>query len=224
MTTQNTHSTLTTTQIIVAQIAAQFHNGNVEVIHQLIEATNPLKGCKFVSMSGYSSDASENTEVANHVVNFGFNYENMKESDISLLGAVVLSSIDVDQYNYQLVNPGVLTLDEYKRAVRAELPTAFAELVEAATKTTPSTRENNDFYLNKVLVYNTKTLSLSVIGQGVSKNIIIEGEQKIVKKGAKTVAKELIKKAAKLRTNTYRRFKIANLSTLKISGETIEIL
>jgi hypothetical protein len=175
-------------------------------------------------LKNYNSDASDNSELADHVVNIGFIYENMKAKDIVLLSAVNIQEIDVDKYNYSLVNTGNLTLSEYKQAVKNALPGALADLIASANaETGTSGRVNNDIYLNKCLVFNTNTMQLAIIGQGVTKNVTFEGEAKVTKKGAATVAKELIKKAANLRTNTYRRYKISNLSAVKITGETIEI-
>lgn len=214
---------LNSTSLIIAQIVSAVSGSSVETIEQLIAATNPLKGCKFISIKNYNSDASDNTELANHVINIGFMYENMKKTDKELLKEVNLQEINVDNYNYGLVNTGVFTLPEFKRAVKTSLKQAFDELT-ASNDAGPSNRTNNDIFLNKCLVFNTNTRSLSIIGQSVTKSVTLEAEPKVTKKAAKTVAKELIKKAAKLRTDTYRRFKIDNLNEVKISGETIEIL
>lgn len=214
----------TQTQLIIAQIVSSISGTAVEIVENLIDATNPLKGCKFISLANYNSDASDNTELANHVINIGFIYENMKKTDRDLLLGVDLQTINVENFDYSLVNTADRTLAEYKALVQTSLPAAFAELtVSNDNAIGASGRENNDVYLNKALVFNTKTSSLSIIGQGVSKSVTVEGEKKMVKKAALTVAKELIKKAANLRTNTYRRFKIENLNSVKISGETITI-
>lgn len=224
--TQN-NSGLNDTQKIIAQIVANNENLNVENIEALIEATNPLKGCKFISLSGYCSDASENTELADAVINIGFIYENMKTKDTDLLAKFSdkLDTIDaaVDLYSgYHKINTGKLTLEEYKRAVKGSVQQAYSALV-ASNEAGPSGKTNNDFYLNKALVYNTNTNNLSILGQGISKTVVEEGEVKVTKTAPLTLAKELIKKAAGLRTDTYRRYKIANLTAVKITGETIEL-
>lgn len=220
-------SNLTDTQRIIAQIVANNEGLSAANVEALMEATNPLKGCKFISLSGYCSDASENTELANAVINIGFIYENMKTKDTDLLAnfGTRLNEIEtaVDNYSrYNTINTGKLTLDEYKRAVKGAVQQAYSELI-ASNEAGPTNRVNNDFYLNRCLVYNTNTNQLSILGQGVSKTVVEEGEVKVTKKAPVTLAKELIKYAAGLRTNTYRRYKIANLNSVKISGETIEL-
>lgn len=227
MSTTTNQTGLSDTQKIVAQIVSNNHGFSVENIEKLISATNGLKGCKFIKLNNYSSDASKNTEVADAIVNIGFIYENMKTKDTDLLanfsGKLNLVESLVDSYKgYNKIDTGLLTLEEYKRAVKAEIQTAYSELI-ASNNAGPSNRENNDFYLTRCLVYNTNTNNLSIIGQGISKTVVEAGEIKVTKKGAKTLAKELIKDAAGLRTDTYRRYKIANLGSVKITGEEIEI-
>lgn len=218
----NSNSTLTQTQQIVAQVVSANEGITVESLHALIEATNPLKGCKLISIKNYTSDTTENTELANHVINIGFIYDNMKKTDKQLLAAVDVATIDVNKYNYSNINFDGRTETEYKALVQASLAEALTALT-ASNESEGTTRENNDFYLNKCLVYNTNTKSLSIIGQSVSKSTVVEGDVKVTKKKALTVAKDLIKKAAGLRTDTYRRFKLVNMSSVKVSGETVEI-
>lgn len=218
-----------TTQQILSQIVSANSGVDINAIEGLVEATNVLKGCKFISMRGYNSDASDNTEIANHLINIGFIYENMKAKNIDLLvnnltGDMLVNTqnINLDEINYSLINLNGKSLDAYKDEVRGSYAQAYSELITSATTIAP-VKENNDIYLNNVLVFNTNTGSLSIIGQSISKSVIVEAEPKITKKGAKTLAKELIQKAAGLKTNSYRRFKIENLQNVKISGETIDI-
>jgi hypothetical protein len=215
--------------LIIARIVSHVSGASVETVQELIEKTNEISGCKLVSLRGYSSDATNNTEVANHVVNVGAVYENMKVKDSELLPLVETALIDVDTFNYAHINLNGNTLDTYKALVRAELPNALHEMIIAAN--TPATpRANNDVWLNRVLVFNNNTNSLSVFGQSINKVVEIVGEEKLTKKAAKTVAKEMIKKEVErimqnkgLPTALLRRFKISNLNTIKINGDTLEI-
>lgn len=227
------------TQAIIAQIVSQISGSSIESVTALIEATNKLKGCKFVSLKGYNSNASDNTEVADHVINIGFQYENMKKTDAQLLANFDLGLVVPANYikeatgadipagtlkvNGHYVNPVARDAKEYASLVEANLQQALTEL-QAAAVASPSNRVNNDIYLNDVMIFNTNTQTLAIKGQGVSKKVVVAGDIKITKKGALTVAKELIKDVAGLRTDTYRRFIVANLNSVKISGETIEVL
>ncbi|MEO6305572.1 MAG: hypothetical protein ABIP51_20580 [Bacteroidia bacterium] len=220
-----------TTKQILAQIVSAISGTQIETVESLIAATDVVKGCRFIAMRDYKSDATNNTESANHVINIGFIYENMKAKDIDLLVNVLTGeqlvntqNIDLENLDYSTINTGKLTLTEYKEAVRNSMPLGYSELITSASAV-PGTsgRENNDIYLNNVLVFNTNTQSLSIIGQSVSKTVLVEGEIKVTKKAPLTLAKELIRQAAGLKTNSYRRFKIENLNSVKISGEVIDI-
>lgn len=197
------------------------YNGlNENQINSLIEATDGVSGVSFVSINGYSSDKSNNTEIANQVVNIGASYANMVKKDTNIYANVDLSLVDVDKFNYNSVDTAKLTLEEFKKAVKENLPLALEEL--QAPKKSKDT--SNDIWLNKALVFNLNTMRLSIFGQGINKVVETKGEFKVVKSSAKTIAKKLIENQFKSRSATLRRFALDNLiGSIKVSGETIEI-
>jgi hypothetical protein len=91
---------------------------NESQINGLIEATDGVSGVSFVSINGYSSDKSNNTEIANQVVNIGASYANMLKKDSNIYANVDLSLVDVDKFNYNSVDTAKLTLEEFKKAVK----------------------------------------------------------------------------------------------------------
>lgn len=214
-----TQTNMTDNQGVIALIVSAISNTSTETVSALIDATNPLNGCRFVSLRRYSSDKTKNKEVADAIINIGFDYEAMKKTDAKMLAKVNLQNIDINTYEYNKIDTGVLTMREYKKAVQSNLNKALMDLIASNRATTISSI--NDIYLNSILVFNIKTNCLSILGQSISKKITVDAEEKIIKKSPLTVAKELIKNTAGLRTNTYRRFKIDNLGSVKISGETI---
>lgn len=203
----------------ITSILSVYNNLNEKQVNKLIEATNQISGVSLISINGYSSDKSNNTEIANQLINIGASYQNMIKKDSNIFANVDLSLIDVDKFNYTSIDTAKLTLEQFKQAVKENLPIALTEL-QAPKKS----KETNDIYLNKALVYNLNTMRLSVIGQQINKVVETKGEFKIVKSSPKTIAKKLIEKQVKSRTATLRRFALDNLiNSISINGDKLEI-
>jgi hypothetical protein len=176
-------------------------------VTKLLELTDPITGCSIVRINGYSSDKSNNTEVASQTINVGAVYANMVKKDSDIYANFDLNSVDVEKFNYDSIDTAKLTLDEFKQAVKDALPIALTEL-QAPKK---SRDTSADIWLNKVVCFNRNTMRLSVLGQSLSKQVEQQGEFKKVKSAPKTVAKRLIEKQAKGRSASLRRFAIDNL-------------
>jgi hypothetical protein len=209
----------TLTKNTITSILSVYNNLNEKQVNKLIEATNLISGVSLISINGYSSDKSNNTEIANQLINIGASYQNMIKKDSNIFANVDLSLIDVDKFNYTSIDTAKLTLEQFKQAVKENLPIALTEL-QAPKKS----KETNDIYLNKALVYNLNTMRLSVIGQQINKVVETKGEFKIVKSSPKTIAKKLIEKQVKSRTASLRRFALDNIiNTISINGDKLEI-
>lgn len=203
----------------ITSILSVYNNLNEKQVNKLIEATNQISGVSLISINGYSSDKSNNTEIANQLINIGASYENMIKKDSNIYANVDLNLIDIDKFNYASIDTAKLTLEQFKQAVKENLSIALTEL-QAPKKS----KETNDIYLNKALVYNLNTMRLSVIGQQINKVVETKGEFKIVKSSPKTIAKRLIEKQVKGRTQTLRRFALDNLiNSISINGDKLEI-
>jgi hypothetical protein len=203
----------------ITSILSVYNNLNEKQVNKLIEATNLISGVSLISINGYSSDKSNNTEIANQLINIGASYQNMIKKDSNIFANVDLNLIDVDKFNYTSIDTAKLTLEQFKQAVKENLTIALTEL-QAPKKS----KETNDIYLNKALVYNLNTMRLSVIGQQINKVVETKGEFKIVKSSPKTIAKKLIEKQVKSRTASLRRFALDNLiNTISINGDKLEI-
>jgi hypothetical protein len=227
MTTANaTTPALTHRQRAFVSILANYAAFNEASLERLIELTNGISGVSFVSIKGYNSDKSEHTEIANHVINIGVNYQNMVNKDQVSYENVDLDSIDVDGFDYSHINTGTLTLDQFKVAVRNALPVALVELQEPRERGENSGRDlSADIYLNKALVYNMNTNRLSIIGQSINKTVVSRGVPKLVKSAPKTVAKNIIKDHVSSKTEKMRRFTLDNcLATINLMGDTLEVL
>lgn len=205
-------------QGIMNEILKFYSNLNEQNLLKLVELTNNQQ-IGYVSLKGYSSELSKGTEIANQLINVGMNYKNAVEKDINTFENVDLSKIDINRYDYSTIDTKGLSLSDYKQAVKDSLPLALTELKKA-----PKPKKTNDVYLNKILVFNTNTLKLSIVGKSENKVVEVKGEFNITKKAPLTVAKELIKNQSKSKTNSMRRFAIDNfVGSIKLQGETIEI-
>lgn len=203
----------------IASILSVYNNLNEKQVNKLIEATNQINGVSLISINGYSSDKSNNTEIANQLINIGASYQNMIKKDSNIYANFDINTVDVDKFNYASIDTAKLTLEQFKQAVKENLEIALTEL-QAPKKS----KETNDIYLNKALVYNLNTMRLSIIGQQINKVVETKGDFKVVKSSPKTIAKRLIEKQAKGRTQTLRRFALDNLiNTISINGDKLEI-
>ena len=210
---------LSNKQQAILTILNTYSNISIEQITDLIEATNGINGVSFVKLRGYSSDKSNNTEVADQLINVGASYANMVVKDENIFANFDLSKVDVNKFNYDSIDLNGVTLENFKKEVIEMLPIALAELNKPTEK-----KETNDIWLNKALVFNLTTLRLSIFGQSINKQIEVKGEYKLTKSKPKTIAKELIKKTAGSRKSTLRRFAIDNFNgSIKVKGDTIEI-
>ena len=191
-----------------------------EQVLRLMEITSDMsKGAKFARIIGYSSDKSDHSELADHTIILNFSYANMRKDDKETLRTFDVNVVDVNKFNYDSIDTKGMELTTYKNEVRNCLQNALYEI----NNPKPSTKVNNDEYLNEMLVFNWNTERLSIIGQGVKKETIVEGEYKKVKSAPLTIAKKLIMKQANLRVDKYKRFAIDNLNIVNLQGETLEI-
>jgi hypothetical protein len=211
-------NSLNNKQTAILAILNTYSNISLKQVTELIEATNGISGVSFVKLRGYSSDLSKQTEIQDALINIGASYSNMVVKDENIFANFDLSKVDVNKFNYSNIDLNGTPLDEYKKQVIEALPIALDELNK------PGTKISNDIYLNKALVFNLTTLKLSIIGQGINKQIEQKGTFKVTKSKPKTIAKELIKKAAGSKKDTLRRYKIDNFNgSIKVKGDTIEI-
>lgn len=206
-------------QAILAILTA-YSNLRVSDVEKLIALTNGISGVSFVAIKSYSSDKSDNSEVASQIVNIGASYANMLSKDSNIYGNFDLNTVNVDAFNYGNIDTKALSVDEFKQAVKDALPLALAEL--QAPKVSKDT--SADIWLNKALVFNLNTLRLSIFGQSISKNVEVKGDYKKVASAPKTIAKKLIELQAKGKAQTLRRFALDNLlGGFTAKGETLEL-
>lgn len=211
---------------LVLAVLTAYPNLTVKTLAELINATS-VKGCKFISLKDYTSDKSDNTELANYVVNIGIKYENMLNKD-----SITLNTYDIETIQTVLAekvythNYGKYDLCKFADANNPQkeilelLPAALIAMKQADQK--PTDRENHNEQLNPVLWFNHNTQNLLIFGSKISKGVTVHGEFKKVASAPLTVAKNIIRDT--LRKDDIRTFKIDNVYTsLSAKGETLEL-
>ena len=211
-------------QEIIQKIIANYTNLDENQVEKLIQATNEIGGCSMISLGGYSSDKSNNTEVAKHLINIGASYEKMKIKDSNIFDTLnsenVVNIIDINKFDYNSIDLNGISLTEYKKQVTENLPIALAELQSGKKPKDTS----NDIWLNKALVFNLNTMRLSIFGQRINKTIEVKGEYKKTASKPKTISKKLIEEQTKSKTNILGRFALDNLiGQININKDTVEI-
>lgn len=209
----------TTLNELVAAIMSAYGCSREQVLKLIDITSNMSRGAKFARIIGYSSDKSEHSEIADHLILLNFSYANMRKDDKLTLMNFDINLVDVNRFNYDSIDLEGKDLTIFKNEVRESLGVALTEINNPSKKD----RETNDEYVNEMLIFNWKTQRLSILGQSVKKDIVIEGEYKKPKSKAKTIAKKLIMKVANLRVDKIRRYAIDNLSVVNLQGETLDI-
>jgi len=197
-----------------------------EALEKLVELTNENSRVQFISIKGYNSDESMNTEVANHKVNINAKYENMLDKDALTLASpyevIKKAFLEAEKgWNYDRYDLAGVPENVFRAQVKDAFAVALAE--KQKSKTEPAERENNDIWLNKAVVFNVKTLRLAIFGTSLEKSVKQEGLFKKVKSKPLTVAKQIIDKCTEMKGAKLRRFVLENLNGLKMQGEELEI-
>lgn len=205
------------------KMIARMNSLSEEAVLRLIELTGELSGTRFANLKEYRSDKSDNSESATHLVQLGFSYANMKAQERKALEGLNergVEGLSVDGYDYGRIDLDGTPIEEFKASVREKLPEAIKAMLEP-----PKKKDNSaDLWLNAVVVVNRNTWRMCVVGEEVRKSVVEQGEFHKPKSKALTIAKAIIRKAAQVRTDKYRRFALDNFDgRLNLQGETLDI-
>ena len=184
-------------------------------IQRLIEIFKNSKGAKFVAFT-YTNKFNE---TAKRLIQINTIYENALKSDLDIIPNV--EYLENDNYD------------------RATFITAQAELLKSAkmslginddtmNKSDKQTHKNrSEGQINAYVKiapnvkYNVEKQQLHIFAKEVRKTIVTEGVYPTTNKRAKTKAKDYVKKTMK--SSKYRNYVIANIDTIKLNGDTLEI-
>ncbi len=177
---------------------------------QLIESFD-FSGVSFISIKGYNSDKSDNSEIADVVINVGASYANMKKADLAVLKAAKANKLVNENFGQAIIEQ------------------AIAEKIQSIEN--PSESRSNaqkEAYINLnasgTLKYCKETKNILISGTVIKKTVIVEGVFKSVNSRPLTLAKKHLDKVLDLKLAKIRYYKISNiLANVKVSGDTIEI-
>lgn len=209
---------------LIGEILSIYRYFPKNLFFDLVSATNEVSGVSFVNIKGYCSDASNNTEIADQLINIGASYQNMISKDANKYANCDYNKFCslVDAFSLKYIDTKGKSEIEFKNEVKANFQAVLTELLNPKQ----SVKADNFIHFNKVLAYNTSTKNLSIFGMQVTKNVVVKGESepKMVKSAPSTITKQLIQKSVESRTATLRRFNIGNITKqLNIVGNQIEI-
>jgi hypothetical protein len=179
-----------------------------------------LNGAKFISINNYLSVNTH--EIANFILNVNISIENAKKTDLErlkncnkkdLLDISLSSGIAID----------ILTQ-------------SLAEMLSSAEKNcSPDLKDRTAQSQGQTAAYvslapgiklHTDTLEVHVFGQLISKVLVKTGDnyKQPANSSDKTLGKKAITSHLDLRAGKYRTFVLGNADSLKVTGETIEIV
>lgn len=159
----------------------------------LVKVTS-RNGSTFVGIRGY--EAAKTGEVSNRTIVAGYSYENAKAHDLVAVQAANAVELSKEVgYPVELVD------------------TVLGELTKSLTnpdKARSEGQENAYTHLGGGIKRHNDTKQLYLIGLEVRKQVLVEGEYKVVKSADKTICKNKVKKALGLRTDKIRTFILDN--------------
>ena len=177
-----------------------------------------LQGASLIGINGYLSSTSG--EVANYRINANISVKNVKEQDLKKLE-------NCDANDIQAISEKTkIDIATINQALAEMIKSAKANLSENIEDRTNQSQGQTDAYINltPAIRLHKDTLEIHIFGQVVSKITIVEGEHKQVNSSNKTLAKKAITKYLDLRAGKLRTFKVGNLDSIKINGDTLVII
>lgn len=207
---------------------------HVENLKEFINVTNSVKGCKFVNIKGYSSNLSDNTEVADNLINVGYHYENMLISEKDKLAELNDEFKTMGKKSPMYQNfVACAEAQKYDGYLNSFEPNEIIEnfTLCLAAKLAPTINKdgqlravavNNSLSFNSVFEFNTNTHNLIINGKVEKKSVSEVGEFKKSKIGIDTLTKKLIVTSLNLPILNVRKYILGNMQTIKILGDTFE--
>ena len=176
-----------------------------------------LNGVSFIRINNYI--AKTTGEVANHTINIGLSVKNAKETDLMRLKACN------DKDLIMISTASSIAVDICRVALTEMLASAEKNLSENKEERTNQSNGQADayIYITSAIRIHKDTQELHIFGQAINKVVLVKGEYKSVNSSDKTLAKNAIKKHLDLRSDKFRDFIVANVESVKMNGETIDI-
>ena len=199
-------------------------------LFRLIRVTGDITAPTIAVLHNYTSNKSNNTELADYTLNVGTKYENAKAATLKTVAnldlADMLAIADLCTptaiKGFSLINRKGMTAEAYCTAVKAMIPQAIENLSKDAKP-----RPNDAvIHLNKVLFYNINKGHLYIMGELMSngKHTSVQStEKKLVGTAPLTTAQNVVKSYIDARTSKIRSFIVENLNTVSVGGQKIAL-
>jgi len=184
------------------------------MIQDLITALNNSKGATFVAFQ-YENRFGE---VAGRLIQINASYESAIRKDIDTVPNVeYVTNEAYDKATFILAQSEILKSLNLKLGV-----TENANKTEIEQFNNRSNGQKDAYIpIAKNVKYNVENQTLMLFAKEVRKNIITEVVYPVVNSRAKTLAKVFIQKTMK--SSKFRSYKIENITSIKVNGDTIEL-
>lgn len=175
-----------------------------------------IKGTSFVGVKNYENKEGE---VSNQTFLVGINYENLLKNDLQKLIDFDVSTLEtsIDKETVQTAYNELV--DSLKKRLADEA--TKAELLANNDATIVASEAQKNAYIHLAKGLKMQDDYLYIYGLMIRKQVIKAIEYKKVNSASKTLAKNLIKKAAELRETKFKQFKLGKKEELKLAGITI---
>jgi len=164
------------------------------------------KGTSFCAVRGYESKGTG--EIANHLIQTGYSYENANKHDLAILKAADAATVAA-----QIGEDTGMVAD------------AIAALIKSVEKPDPvlsESQKNAYTHVGAGLKVHNETGQLYVTGLTVRKQVLIAGEYKVVNSKPATIVKNKVSKALNLRKGKIRQY-IFDRGTFNLRGVTLTV-
>jgi len=184
------------------------------MIQELINAFNNSNGAKFVAFE-YTNRFGE---VAKRLVQINTIYENALKKDLEIVPAVEYEAND--KFDHETF---VIAKSEIIKSTNASLGKMSLMSKEEATKFENRSNGQKNAYVQiaKNIKYNIETQEIMFFAKEIRKTIVVEGDYPETNSRAKTLAKRFIQK--QMKSTKYRTYKLSNIESVKLNGDTIEL-
>jgi len=179
---------------------------------KVLKALADTEGVAFVSIKGYVSKKSDNTELQDVIININVPYGTAKEKDVEFL-----KGINVKDFQKETgTTIGLNILEEARTSLIGSLIAPSQSRSEGQT--------NAYEKVNGYMKIHKETGEVYIFGMKVRKTVKIEGDFGKDTRKVLTIAKDLFR--SKMKSTKYRQYIVTDifdrLESIKCAGETIE--
>lgn len=198
-------------------------NQNAKIVKRIVSKFSNLNGTSFVGIPEYTSGTSNKKcivpEVANHVINAGFNYGNAVKKDLNALKGATEKDI-------QAIAKKGFSPELVKTAI-AKLTQSFENNQNKETASNQSQAQKDAYIqITPSIKLHIESGKLHIYGLTVQKKVIVKGVYKPTNSRELTLCQNEVKKYFDFSTSKFRQYIVDEniLTGVKIKGESFELV